>query len=468
MAEVLAEKPGGIVLGHPPDDMDARNLIQSAEFPVVVSGPDHGWSDASATVDLYRGIEEALTHLYELGHRRIAHVALLEPGYEKLAECYRLVCSKLNLRSAASMVWGPTIASVEGLRETMQLKRRKHPDVTALFADVRVALWATELFNVPEELTVVGWGLFGKAQSRPALTTVELADHECLARWACTEIVSQVQAISAGRPRPPSSPAFFAPRLVVRGSTRALPNREIAAKPVETPVPSKPAPSETWRKVYPYLRRRASTEWLPLDLAKLANHSMTRRHGWLGAEPLEHFPPGLRSIHGVPFQILDEERNGGRAVITFRSPHSHSAEGKLLPTKAKVRVNSRVKALYFLHGCGWGSPTPFAEYRIYFGSGDFDSAVLFPLGLSGRKPLRTLDRPRPNVQDWWPGNEQVHFPHAHYATVFDPANPAAYERTLYSLEWINPRPENEVKFIQVRVDPEAGPTLALIAATALL
>jgi hypothetical protein len=55
-----------------------------------------------------------------------------------------------------------------------------------------------------------------------------------------------------------------------------------------------------------------------------------------------------------------------------------------------------------------------------------------------------------------------------HATVFNPADPTEYERYLYTLEWINPRPKEEISHIEVRVDSEAGPTLALIAATALL
>ena len=74
----------------------------------------------------------------------------------------------------------------------------------------------------------------------------------------------------------------------------------------------------------------------------------------------------------------------------------------------------------------------------------------------------------PNAQDWRPGNERIHSPHAHYATVFDAADPAMYERTIYSLEWSDPRPEDAVEFIEAVVDPKAGPSLALVAVTALL
>jgi hypothetical protein len=93
---------------------------------------------------------------------------------------------------------------------------------------------------------------------------------------------------------------------------------------------------------------------------------------------------------------------------------------------------------------------------------------LIPLGQSSRAALERLGL-EPNVQDWWPdGYEQEDFPHAHRLSVFDRAVPAAYDRSLYSLEWINPRPNDEITFIEVQVDPNAGPTLALVAVTALL
>ena len=466
--EIMAQKPGGIILGHPAPDPEGRNLIRSAGVPVVVCGSEYGMSDASASLDVYRGTEAALRHLTELGHKHIADVASFEYGHQELAECYRLVCHKLKIRCAAPSIWRPKVSSVEALGETMRLRHRQYPGVTALYCDVKVGLLATQLFRVPDELSVVSWGDLGTAESRPALTTIELGDPECLARWACAEIISQMEAIDFRGPRPKATHAFFTPRLVLRESTRASANREVVPRPIPGPTPSMFAPAETWHKVYPHLKRLSSTEWLPLDLSRLANHSLTRRNGWLGAEPLEHFPPGLRSIHGVPFQILDEERNEGRAVITFRSPHAHSSKGKLLPVQARLRLNSRVKALYFLHGCGWASPSPFAEYRIYYRRGDYYSTILQPLGLSGRNARKSVNGHCPNVQDWWPGNRQIHFPHAHYVTIFDPADPTIYERTLYSLEWINPRPEEDVKFIQVRVDPRAGPTLALVAVTALL
>jgi hypothetical protein len=278
-----------------------------------------------------------------------------------------------------------------------------------------------------------------------------------------------METIASGRPPRPASHAFFAPDLVLRESTRALAMKNIVPHvPPEQPR-AKPHPIETWRKTYPFLKEHGTDNWMQLNLSRQANHSMTRKYGWLGADPLLHFPPGLREIHGVPFQVLDERQNAGRAVVTFRSPQSHSADKRELPCRIKIWVKSRVKALYFLHGCGYAKPVAFAKYVMHFQGSDPSSIDLIPLGISWPLVFEQSPAIEPNVQDWWVDTYPAeHFPHAHYATVFDPAEPARYERTIYSLEWINPRPEDVVTFLEVKVDAEAGPALALIAVTALL
>jgi hypothetical protein len=131
-------------------------------------------------------------------------------------------------------------------------------------------------------------------------------------------------------------------------------------------------------------------------------------------------------------------------------------------------VNCRVKSLYFLHGCGYEAPVSFAEYVMHDERGNSSRVPLVPLGLPQRTAHKHLRGLKPNLQDWWSGYPQRDFPHAHHVTVYNPADPAGYERTLYSLEWINPHPEDEIRYVEVRVDPKAGPTLALIAVTALL
>ena len=147
-------------------------------------------------------------------------------------------------------------------------------------------------------------------------------------------------------------------------------------------------------------------------------------------------------------------------------PYHH--ESKKLPIKTKFPLDCPVKALYFLHGCGFAKPVSFAEYIMHFKNGKNETVQLIPIGISPELARKRLGKLKPNIQDWWVEFEQQDFPHSMHAIVFNQADPTEYERYLYTLEWINPRPKDEVDFIEIRVNPKAGPTLALIAITALL
>jgi len=464
------EKPIGIILRASTITESLGLWLEGATLPIVVYAEGLHPKQACVQMDVHQAVERGINHLYELGHRRMA-IFSIGPHFStaEWIGLYRTACLKRGLKESASNLWVAENYREDVVREALTNAHRLQPEVTALMARDHLAVRATRIFSVPKDISVIGVGeaTYGMA-SHPPVTMVALRDPDVLAAWACTNLIDQIQTIQSGMPPKIPTEALFVPELIQRNSTREITTTKVATKlQVKSPIPVV-HPSQTWRKVYPFLQKKSWDEWRPLDISKLVNHSMTRYHGWLGTDPLEYFPPGLRSIHGVPFQVLNEEHNRGYAVITFRSPRSHSAEGKKLPTQVRLPVKLQTKALYFLHGCGYAIPIPFAEYIIHFASGRQSTVPLVPLGLTKGNPPKFQKHMQPNVQDWWEGYEQRDFPHAHRATVFNVVDPTAYERTLYSLEWINPRPNDEVSSLEVRVDPKAGPILALISVTALL
>jgi hypothetical protein len=388
-----------------------------------------------------------------------------------LAEYYKQACLQLNLRQAAKTVWELESSDEETLRLTLMKQRRQHPEVTALFLRNVEAALATRFFDVPKAISLAT--LFPSlTPCRVQLTGFDLwKPDSTLAQWALMDLLTQIRERESGRPNPPNRRAYYEPELVVGGSTRALKAMEkTAPMPDRNGLPNSSSsyPWETWRKMYPYLKKDQNQDWRQFNLTKLANHSLTREHGWLGEEPLLHLAPGLRSIHGVPFNVIDEKANAGQAVVTFRSPHTHSAARRQLPTQAQITVNERLKALYFLHGCAYAATTSFAEYQLHFKTGAVIKVPLTPLGNSPSLLRKLRGKCRPNLQDWWPDRPQQDFPHAMEVTVYNPSAPEEYKRHLYTLEWINPRREEEVRCIEIHVNPEAGPVLGLLAVTALL
>ena len=470
LRKIFTEKPAGIILWIPYWNIGMESLGLE-KIPMVICS-DSIQSKLHLHIsgtDYYRGIEKAIHYLWDLGHRHIAHVTSIKKYATniEITECYRKVCLQMGLKQSALTLWELQESSEEGYRNLMQERHLQHPEVTAIFADYSIATKIVKIFRVPEELSVIGMGNDLKSLG---LTTVSIREEDdSNALWACTNLISQIQSLNLGLPPKLPRRTLFVPDLVIRESTRAL-----SAKVSRIKLPDRKVeqgrlnPCETWQKTYPFLKKNSFHKWSQLDLTKSANHSMTKEHGWLGADPLLHFEPGLRSLHGIPFQVIDERRNEGRAVITFRSPRTHTANQKTLPIKAKFPLNCTVKALYFLHGCGFATPVPFAEYIMHFKNGKTETVQLIPIGISPDLARKRLGKLKPNIQDWWMEFEQQDFPHSMHAIVFNPADPTEYERYLYTLEWINPRPKDEVDFLEIHVDPKAGPTLALIAVTALL
>ena len=409
----------------------------------------------------------SVRHLVEHGHRDIAFACDMTPwnNHQEDFEDYRKVCLQFNLKSSASTIWKVDLEIETEARSTLIKYHKEYPDVTAILAHDRLAVHAMKTFQVPKNLSVIS--LYGPQDS--AATTVELRNTEhTVYLWTCTQLIAQIQNLQSGLPAVPPFHTLFVPDLIDRGTTRTLPQKTNLAEKIRSHENARQSPWDSWRKTYPFCKNSNSNNWVQIDLTHLTNHSMTKEHGWLGKDPLLHFRPGQRSMHGVPFQVIDERHNEGCAVVTFRSPRTHTTGQKKLPTKVNIPIGRCVRALYFLHGCGFARPVPFAKYTMHFKNGKSANIPLIPIGSSLAQARKQLGKLKPNIQDWWLGFEQQDFPHAKYATVYDPANPTEYERTLYTLEWINPDPQEEVSHIEIRVDPKAGPTLALIAVTALL
>ena len=489
LRKLFAEQPAGLLLWMPCWLENLESALKAEKIPMVISAS--GLSPEthlhSVDTDFFRSTELALRHLRDLGHRHIAHVSNSRPNAveKELEDYYRKICRQLKLGSSASAIWRAPSRLPEEIRGTLLDKRMRHPEVTALYAEASISAEATRALRVPENISIVSYGKLD-APARIPLTTVGVtAALDAILLLACANLISQIQAIESGRPPIPPRRILLAPDLVVQKSTRALTmlERGLSARDMKAGRKHNPNvhdidparrgrhaddPFESLRKTYPFLKKCSAPDWRQINLSKAANHSMTREHGWLGAEPLLYFPPGLRLIHGVPFRVIDENHNDGLAVVTFLSPRTHTAGKKRLPADMRLTVDTRVKALYFLHACGWARSTQFAEYIMHFENGKTSTVPLVSLGPSPLPADMRQARLKPNIKDWWPLSDTRDFPHALHAVVFNPADPTEYARLLYTLEWINPRQQDEISHIEVRVDPEAGPALVLVAVTALL
>ena len=132
------------------------------------------------------------------------------------------------------------------------------------------------------------------------------------------------------------------------------------------------------------------------------------------------------------------QENGPSFLLLRSNRITKDSRGKLLPDRVRLPLKRPVKALYFLHACGWGAQFGrFARYRLIYA--DKTSAEQPLVVLAGAHPDET-DGSGANIQDWYFSWDQLARPNAKPYDATPQSNPLASSQYLYSMEWMNPHP----------------------------
>ena len=191
------------------------------DLPAVVVNYDDDYFP-SILPDRENGSYEAVSHLIELGHRRIAFVSGI-PSYLSSRASYRgykhaLVDADLDWKSQSTREGDWTFDG--GYRAMKSILEEQEELPTAVFAcNDMTALGAIEAIKeaelrVPEDVSIVGFDNVEQgSQSNPRLTTVNM-DTDLMAKAACQKLVFTIES------RQIHSVKIIVPaRLIVREST---------------------------------------------------------------------------------------------------------------------------------------------------------------------------------------------------------------------------------------------------------
>jgi LacI family repressor for deo operon, udp, cdd, tsx, nupC, and nupG len=196
--------------------------IAAAHRVVAISERVPGSGIATVTIDNAAAAQDAVAHLLQLGHRRIAHIAGRARSNVALqrAKGYRLGLEAAGIASDEQLIVPGdfSIAAGEaGMHRLLELR----PRPSAVFcANDEMAVGAIRAarargLQVPRDLSVVGFDDVPVAASYdPPLTTIQQPRHE-MGRVAAALLIDQL-----AHKRSTSDDAAYLPhRLVVRGST---------------------------------------------------------------------------------------------------------------------------------------------------------------------------------------------------------------------------------------------------------
>ena len=130
----------------------------------------------------------------------------------------------------------------------------------------------------------------------------------------------------------------------------------------------------------------------PVDIRKNVNMSWRddipgdRKGGWTdqGENDVRDIETGRREFCGVPFDLIDPARNGGRSCMIFAGPDREY----MLPETRIENINLKGEILYFLHGLAWApeDEVPVAHITIDY--------------TDGSREMREV-RSNRDVCNWW-------------------------------------------------------------------
>ena len=206
-----------ILLGPQAPAADLARL--AARLPVVVLA--RGVRDPA--VDVVRtadadGLHQAVDHLAQLGHRRIAHIdGARAPGATQRRRGYRDAMHRHNLDEYARVVPGG-LTEEDGVAAARTLLLDDPPTAVVVFND-RCAIGVLDVLarhgrRVPDDISVVGYDDSRLARLAHINLTTIAQDTATMTRLAVTRAIERIEGSSTARRE-----VVVPPRLIVRGTT---------------------------------------------------------------------------------------------------------------------------------------------------------------------------------------------------------------------------------------------------------
>lgn len=200
--------------------------LRTVGVPTVILGLRDGYPDFDMVgSDTFGGVLEALTHLYELGHRRIGFIQghhqsgrgqARARGYQVFLRSHNLPVDETLIATASY--------DLAGGRQAAQILLHLPDRPTAIFASNDIlAMGAMQVahtvgLRVPDDLSIVGMDdIYPAAMTAPALTTMA-KDKYATGRQAAHFLLERLEGKAPAEARRHIVPCT----LVVRGSTGVL------------------------------------------------------------------------------------------------------------------------------------------------------------------------------------------------------------------------------------------------------
>ena len=216
-------------------------------------------------------------------------------------------------------------------------------------------------------------------------------------------------------------------------------------------------PFPSWRddteKHFFNVNLRPFCNWSQID--KVPNDG----YGWQDWGPnydLRRMPKGKVEFCGIPFEVLDPAKSGGKSIIMISNPTDQDRTLDLPPRAGPILVNRKAASLIFLRACENIGKIP--SYRIHYEGGRYLTAAFQVLSEKRAGMVHTWNRSNnyalpASAKPDAGGNSYIHNMVKAFSYMARPAwigqTPSGDEATIYLHEWVNPYPELTITGITV-------------------
>jgi len=171
------------------------------------------------------------------------------------------------------------------------------------------------------------------------------------------------------------------------------------------------------------------------------DHVRNARGGWTrqGGNDMREVKPGIQTLLGVPFDLIDASQNDGKAVLTL-----HSKKFNTGVMSASVAVGAKAASIYFLHASAW-TGGHMATYTVTY---DDNSTVAIPI------------RAGEEINEWWNPQHGTHCRAALHV-----GNAECDDVGLLMYGWDNPNPDKVIKSLEFK--SENGNGIVMVTAVTL-
>lgn len=163
--------------------------------------------------------------------------------------------------------------------------------------------------------------------------------------------------------------------------------------------------------------------------------------GWTdqGENDMRQVTPGMTRLLGIPFDLIDADKNQGKAVLTLRSQKFNAGAAK-----THLPINRPAASIYFLHASAW-TGGHMATYTVQYTD-----------GTSATIPIRADHE----ITDWW-------FPHSvgDCRVAFHVTNAQSDDVGMVIYGWNNPHPQTPIAAIDIASEDQNG--IVVLAAITL-